>query len=59
MNNQAWQWPTVQQRLLKCIDNQTVTDPLVHGPADDATRPDVQKNRQVQPALLGTNVGDV
>jgi hypothetical protein len=59
MNDQPWLWPTVQLSLLEGTDNQTVIDPMVHGPAYDTTRTRVKENRKIQPAFLCAYVSNV
>lgn len=45
--------------LLKRIDGQLLRDPVRHRPSDDLAMPCVYHGREVEPALVGIDIGDV
>jgi hypothetical protein len=49
----------MQQRHGQRVENQTRGDALAHGPTDDLAAVEIQDGRQVKPAFLGLDVGDV
>ncbi len=47
------------QRHQQSIEHQISVDAAAHGPANDLAREQVKHHRQVQPPLMGADVGDV
>lgn len=51
--------PGAPQRHQQCIEHQSSVDATAHGPPHHLAREQIDHDGQVQPALMGTDVGDV
>ena len=52
-------WLPAPHRHQQGVDGQFSINALLHRPADHLSREQVDQHRQIQPALAGTDVGDV
>jgi hypothetical protein len=59
MMNQAWWRVASTQRHFQRLDGQPVIQTRLHGPTDDCTGAKVNNSRQVEPAFISGDVGNV
>ncbi len=59
MNDHRVLWLSAPDRHRECVKHQARLHARSHAPANDLAREQVKHNRQVQPTLVGANVGDV
>src|SRR5262245_3589031 len=59
MMQQARRGPPTGKGHGEGVEGEVIGDPFAHGPADGEAGAEIEDHRQVQPALLSRNVGDV
>ena len=59
MTEQLGRRAAMEQRQGQRVENQRRVDMFAHGPADDFAAVEVQDGRQVKPAFLGLDIGEV
>jgi hypothetical protein len=59
MVNEALRRSAVQDGHVQGAEGEMPVDRIRHRPADDLARVEIEQRRQIEPAFLGANVGDI